>query len=84
MLRRLIDNLTFSKSQWGPIPPPSPAWFLPLPRELEYCLLENRVVGSGMRGRFFFFFFTSAGGGVFMGEKNLGSKTGLAGTMTEL
>lgn len=81
MLRRLIDNLTFSKSQWGPIPPPSPAWFLPLPRELEYCLLEDRVVGSGMRGKVFF---KPVLVGVFMGEKNLRSKTGPAGTMTKL
>ncbi|KAL1775553.1 dnaJ-like subfamily C member 14 [Sigmodon hispidus] len=41
---RLIDNLTFAKPQWGLNTPPSPAWFLPLPREFEYCLLKNRVV----------------------------------------
>lgn len=45
MLRRLINNLTFSKPKWGPKAPAGPTWFLPLPRELEYCLLENRVVG---------------------------------------
>lgn len=50
MLRRLINPLTFSKPEWGPKVPPDSAWFLPLPRELEYCLLENRVVGIRVAG----------------------------------
>lgn len=54
--------------------PPTSAWFLPLPRELEYCLLENLVVriGDPRKGLLLIW---GAGEG-FTGRKTCGARRG--------
>lgn len=53
---------------------PTPAWFLPLPRELEYCLLENLVVRIGDPGKGLLLVWGAGEG--FMGRKTCGARRG--------
>lgn len=76
ILRRKLHNSKLSKSQLGSQLPLAQAWFLPLPRELEYCLLENRWSGSGGPGWGRGSYCSGGAGEGVHGWKSLRSKTG--------
>lgn len=82
MLRRLINILTFSKPKWGPKAPAGSNLVSSTSQRIG--VLSSGEPGGRDPGCAEGFL-TSAGlGVVFMGEKNLWSKTGLVGTLTEL